>query len=161
MRPHVRAGNQPGCKESLGYRNRVPLRLCRFSLCGLDKRFFSGDPQDGLYTYTTLLGLGLRSPNLVLIYPKVEKDAQCQKLLAQEFPNECLFTDLFDLMVGGDQIDNTALLDPKDIKFRSSAQCKSHGKKCRLPAFKDLLTILGAPCVLFSRPSSCLYSRFY
>ena len=117
----------------------------------------------GIIRYIIVLGSGLRSrfPSFVLSHPKVEKDVQCQKLLTQEFPDECLFTDLFDLMVGGDQIDNTALLDPKGIKFRSSAQCKSHGKKCPLPAFKDLLTILGAPCVLFSRRSSCLYSKFY
>jgi len=81
----------------------------------------------------------------------VEKDRDCQKLIQELYPSDCLFTDVFNLIHGGDKVSRTKTLDPRKIQFKKTSFCAIHGRECEIPDFSDLLVVLGAPCILFSR----------
>lgn len=68
------------------------------------------------------------------------------------YPDECLFGDIFGLIhLRGGKPSSTKLMDPHTISFKQKAPCLTHGKLCPVPDFADMLALLGAPCVLFSR----------
>lgn len=64
-----------------------------------------------------------------------------------------MYGDIFDIVdLGGQRHDlDKQLLDVTKIKLRRKAPCISRNQDCPLPHGKNLLTVLGAPCVLFSR----------
>ena len=85
--------------------------------------------------------------------PKVEKDKNCQKWLHEIYPTTCLFPDVLDLIEN--EVSDHQLLNPAEVKFKKSAYCTTHGKKCKFPLGKNTWIVLGAPCVLFSKFIRC------
>ena len=70
----------------------------------------------------------------------------------KRYPDECLFGDIFDLIhLRGGTPSSTKLTDPRKISCKHKAPCLTHGKLCPVPDFEDMLALLGAPFVLFSR----------
>ena len=83
----------------------------------------------------------------------MELDKKCQRLLGERYPDTCLFGNIWDLVKDGHKLARRKrLLRPGMIEFRSHAPCLIHGRECKLPDFSGMVAILGAPCVLFSRP---------
>lgn len=86
-----------------------------------------------------------------LVQTEVELDRTCQSWIAQMYPDDCVFGNIFDFMRGGDDLPTDHLLDPSKIKFNKRAWCVAHQKMCKIPNLTEALLVLGAPCKLFSR----------
>ena len=67
--------------------------------------------------------------------------------------SSCLFGDITKMCEN--ELRDNVLLDPKKVKWKPTAWCRTHGKECciNLPHNDDTesLGVLGSPCQLFSR----------
>ena len=67
-----------------------------------------------------------------------EKAQQCQKFLADQYPDSCIFKDASGVMSKDGSGSASA--------FQSSGPCARHKGKCQFPVSQDI-SIFGAPCV--------------
>ena len=87
---------------------------------------------------------------------QVEKEKVKQEMLRTWFGHDssCLFGDITKMCEN--ELRDNVLLDPKKVKWKPRAWCRTHGKECciNLPHNDDTesLGVLGSPCQLFSQP---------